>query len=176
MKRLAALTTVFLLAVAPAAEAKGTAQICGGAGCTTLSDPGIVGPLRSTFDSAPAPEPAPFYLVRFCGGADGTNCRGPSEWSYLYVPSAKAMLADDIGSGPVRWMHASLLSSLLAGLTKGLDPYPASPTWALTASPRDETPPTIWLAVTAALAALVFTMLRRGGPTRLGIPWRGPAR
>ena len=39
------------------------------------------------------------------------------------------MRGTNIGTGPVRWMQASLLSPLLAELTEGLEPYPASSTW-----------------------------------------------
>jgi hypothetical protein len=126
VKRLIALMVVVLLLPAPAAEAKATAQVCGATRCETVTDPGVVGPLRSTFGPARAPKPSPFYLVRFCSNAD---CRGRIEWSYLYVPSARTMRANNMGSGPVRWMHASLLQPLLVPVTKGLEPYSATPTW-----------------------------------------------
>ena len=120
------IVVVGLLAAVPAAEAKGKAQVCGAGGCVTVTDPGVVGPLRSTFSTAPAPAPAPFYVVRFCSPE---GCRAPYEWSYVYVPSPRAMRADDMGSGRVRWMRASLLSSLIADVTRGLEPYPASRSW-----------------------------------------------
>lgn len=157
MRRLVTLTAFVLLAGAPTAQAKGTAEVCGANDCTTVTEPGDVGYLRSTFGPARAPEPAPFYVVRFCSRAD---CRGPSEWSYLYVPSARAMRADDIGSGPVRWMEASLLSSLIAELTKDLEPYPASPAWTPAASERaaDASFPIGWIAlVFARLQAIAST-------------------
>lgn len=157
MKRLIALMVVVPLLSAPAAQAKGTAQVCGATGCETVTDPGVVGPLRSTFGPAPAPEPAPFYVVRFCSRAD---CRGPIDWSYLYVPSAGTMRADNMGSGPVRWMQASLLRSLLGPLTKRLEPHPASTTW--TSAPsrsarptRDTGFPVGWVAL-AALTAVAL--------------------
>jgi hypothetical protein len=163
LRRLVTLIALVFLVAAPAAQAKGIAQICGATGCATVTNPGDVGYLRSTFGPTPAPKPAPFYVVRFCPRAD---CRRPSEWSYLYVPSARAMRADNIGSGPVRWMQASLLSSLLADLTKDLEPYPASPTWT-PAAPKPATAtgdnglPIGWMGVAllAAVIALIFWRL-----------------
>jgi hypothetical protein len=166
-----ALIALVLLTGAPAAEAKGIAQVCGAGGCATVIDPGLVGPLRSTFGPAPAPKPAPFYVVRFCSGAD---CRGPIDWSYLYVPSARAMRANNIGSGPIHWMQASLLSPLLAQLTKGLEPYPASATWT-PAAPRPVTPAggtglPVGLVAPAALAAVIaFTLWRLGRRRRVAL-------
>ena len=112
-----ALAALALLTSAAAAEAKGTAAICGTDRCELVSDPGVVGPLRSTFGRAPAPTPAPFYVVRFCSTSD---CQGSVEWSYRYVPSVHAMRADNI----VRWMQASLLRELLGPLTLGTPALP----------------------------------------------------
>lgn len=173
MKRLIALMVVVPLLSAPAAQAKGTAQVCGATGCETVTDPGTVGPLRSTFGPAPAPEPAPFYVVRFCSRAD---CRGPIDWSYLYVPSARTMRSDNMGSGPVRWMQASLLQPLLGPLTKRLEPYAASPTWSPAPRPtgptRDTGFPVGWVALAALTAvalgasAAAFGRLGRAGAAR----------
>jgi len=164
LRRLVTLIGLVLLTGAPAAEAKGIAQVCGADGCATVTDPGLVGPLRSTFGPAPAPKPAPFYVVRFCSTPD---CRGPIDWSYLYVPSAKAMRANNIGSGPVHWMQASLLTPLVAQLTKGLEPYPASLTWT-PATPRPATPTRddafsiAWVALAALAAVIALTLWRLG--------------
>jgi len=168
MRRLIALATLVLLAGATAAEAKGTAEVCGAGGCATVTDPGLVGPLRSTFGPAPAPTPAPFYVVRFCSTGD---CRGPAEWSYLYVPSADAMRADNIGSGRVHWMRASLLGPLLGPLTRGLEPYPASATWTPAtpgpAAPSDAGWPIGLVALTSlGLAALIAITAWRSGRLR----------
>lgn len=161
-----ALAALALLAGPAAAEAKGTAAVCGTDRCELVTDPGVVGPLRSTFGRAPAPAPAPFYVVRFCSTSD---CRRSIEWSYLYVPSVDAMRADDIGSGRVRWMRASLLRELLGPLTLGLRPYPASATWTPstpTADARGRPPgsvalPSLLLAAVMAIAALT-ARTRRG--------------
>ena len=157
MTLLPLLAILVVLSAAPAAEAKGKAQVCGAGDCVTVTDPGTVGPLRSTFGSAPEPAPAPFYVVRFCSPE---GCRPPFEWSYVYAPSPRTMRADDMGSGRVRWMRASVLSSLIADLTRGLAPYPASGSWTPTASkPAAHTVDTAsagaWLVlVPAALVAL----------------------
>ena len=66
MRRQIALAALMLLAAATAAQAKGTAEICGAARCKLVTDPALVGPLRSTFGRTSAPTPAPFYAVRFC--------------------------------------------------------------------------------------------------------------
>lgn len=170
MRRLVTLIALLLLAGAPAAEAKGTAQVCGAGGCVTVTDPGVVGPLRSTFGPARAPKPAPFYVVRFCSRAD---CRGPIDWSYLYVPSARVMRANHIGSGPVRWMQASLLSSLVAELTKNLKPYPASPAWTPAARPARSTGdkgfPIGWITVAVLAAAIALIVWRLGSLRRFAL-------
>ena len=176
MRRLLPLIALVLLAGPPAAEAKGTAQVCGAGGCTTVTDPGLVGPLRSTFGPAPAPEPAPFFVVRFCAQA---NCRGQIDWSYLYVPSAKVMRANNMGSGAVHWMEASLLSSLLAQLTKGVDPYPESPTWqpstARPATPTDDGSPIAWVASGALILIIGLIVWRLPRSQRMRGPSAGRA-
>jgi hypothetical protein len=126
MRRVVPLIAVLLFSSPPAAQAKEeTVKICGAAGCVRFSAPGLAGPLNSTGSAAAAPAPAPFYVVRFYSGAVRP---GPPRWSYLYVPSAKAMRGNDFGRGRVRWMEAPYLR-LLDTLTEGLEPYPASPTW-----------------------------------------------
>jgi hypothetical protein len=171
VRRLVPLIALVLLAGAPAAEAKEIAQVCGAGDCATVIDPGLVGPLRSTFGPAPAPKPAPFYVVRFCPGAD---CRKGSDWSYLYVPSARAMRADNIGSGPIRWMQASQLRPLLAQLTEGLEPYRASPTWTPAThghvTPAGDTGvPFGWVAPAALAAVIALTLWWLGRRRRLAL-------
>ena len=167
LRQLVPIVGLVLLAAAPAAEAKGKAQVCGAGGCATVTDPGAVGPLRSTFGSAPAPAPAPFYVVRFCSPE---GCRAPYEWSYVYAPSPRAMRADDMGSGRVRWMRGSLLSSLIADVTRGLEPFPASRSWtpaARTTAARtaDADSALAWLVLVPAalVAAAALRRLRAAG-------------
>jgi hypothetical protein len=79
------------------------------------------------------------------------------------------MRANNLGSGPVHWMEASLVSSLLAQLTQGLEPYPASTTWMTTTPARPVTPardrgfPVGWVALTTLAGAAVVRSLRYTG-------------
>jgi hypothetical protein len=91
------------------------------------ADPGVVGPLHSTFAPTAAPAPAPFYVVRF---EQRAARRQREVWSYVYVPSARAMRSDAFGEGPIRWQDASLIRANLHNLTR-LAPYPASTAWRL---------------------------------------------
>jgi hypothetical protein len=126
--------TLVLLAAAPAplalpatAAAKGeqTVKVCGASACMSTDDPGVVGPLHSTFAPTSAPAPVPFYVVRF---EQRALRRQREVWSYIYVPSARVMRSDAIGEGPIRWQDASLIRANLPDLTR-LDPYPASTAW-----------------------------------------------
>jgi hypothetical protein len=112
------------LIAAGGAEAKteSTVSVCGVAACMSTDDPGLVGPLHSTFAAGPRPKPAPFYVVRF----DVAGRR--NAWSYIYAPSISAMRSDDFGKGPARWQDAALLAGSLPDLTR-LEPYPASAAW-----------------------------------------------
>jgi hypothetical protein len=82
--------------------------------------------LHSTGATRAAPDPAPFYVVRFRSGSERS---ATVTWSYVYVPSAKAMHANDYGHGPEKWMGARFLDPLIRELTKGLNPFPASSKW-----------------------------------------------
>ena len=169
VKRLVAMLGLVLLVATPAAEAKGTAEVCGASGCMAVTDPGLVGPLRSTFGPAPEPAPAPFYVVRFCSPE---GCRGRAEWSYVYAPSPRAMRADNIGSGRVHWMRASVVSTLLADLTRVLEPYPASRSWTPVRGapppppPATRTTPAVWLPVAAGALLVLLAASARGARQR----------
>lgn len=84
------------------------------------------------------------------------------------------MWANNMGSGPVHWMQASLLSSLLDQLTKDLEPYAASPTWT-PAAPRSAKPtgdngvPIGWIAVAVLAAAIALILWRLGRLRRLAL-------
>jgi hypothetical protein len=162
VRRLVPLIVLVLLASTPVAKAKELpVEVCGAGGCVTVSDRGLAGFLHSTGAPGVAPDPAPFYVVRFRSGA---GPRSPIAWSYLYVPSASAMRGNEFGSGPVRWMRASFLAPEMAELTKDLEPYPASPTWTPSTSARDEGFPVGWVALGAlAGVALAALALRRLG-------------
>ena len=131
----------------------------------------LLAPLRSTFDPAPAPTPSPFYVVRFCSAAD---CRGSIDWSYIYVPSARAMRADEMGSGPVRWMQASLLQPLLEPVTNRLEPYTATSAWSpaprATGGTRDAGFPFGWVALAGLSVGVIgATAAVLGRPRRVRV-------
>ncbi|MEA2442722.1 MAG: hypothetical protein QOJ12_14 [Thermoleophilales bacterium] len=146
-----------VLAIAPFAYAKGdgTAEVCGAGRCVGVHDHGDVGNLHSTGGTGPAPAAAPFYVVRF------------RDWSYIWVPSVGGQRADDFGSGPVRWRSAPFLAPLLAGLTKGLAPYPASSTWSPPARrPADAGFPFLPAGFGGLAAAIATAVLLRLTRTR----------
>jgi hypothetical protein len=156
MRRLITVAALGVLATATVAQAKEMpAEVCGAGGCVTVSNPGQVGALHSTGAPTAAPEPAPFFVVRFRSGVDA---RAPILWSYLYVPSVRAQRANDFGRGPVRWRRAEFVRPLLAELTKELEPYAASPTWTRTVSASDEGFPVGWVAL-GALGGAAFVVL-----------------
>jgi hypothetical protein len=162
VRRTVPLIVIVLLASAAVAWAKELpVDVCGAGGCVTVTDRGLAGLLHSTGAPSAAPDPAPFYVVRFRSGA---SSRAPIAWSYLYVASASAMRGNEFGSGPVRWMRASFLAPEIAELTKDLEPYPASPTWTASVPGRDNGFPFGWLALGAlAGTAVVALALRRLG-------------
>jgi hypothetical protein len=141
--RLIVFNILALLAVPAAAAAKAgeAVKVCGASACMRTDDPGIVGPLRSTFAPVPAPAPAPFFVVSF---EDGKR----EVWSYIYVPSVRAMRSDAFGRGPARWQDASLIRASLPDLTR-LEPYSASKTWRPPAGSQPEVP---WVPFPTAAA------------------------
>jgi hypothetical protein len=132
----------------------------------STDDPGVVGPLHSTFAPTAAPAPAPFFVVRF---EQRAARRQREVWSYVYVPSARAMPSDAFGEGPIRWQDASLISANLPDLTR-LDPYPAATAWR---SPRNGHHDVAWEPLPTAAADANPASLA-WGPTALGqsqTPW-----
>jgi hypothetical protein len=120
---LAVVAAALVLAVAPAASAKGPFQICGASACAVLAPEGQP-PIRLfTVDpatpSASAPAPAPYFLIRF---ADQGSPLG------YWIPSASMLR---VQGQPWRWV-AALPSevALLGETTAGLQPLapPARPT------------------------------------------------
>jgi hypothetical protein len=122
---LAAALPLVALPAAAAAKGEQTVRVCGASACMSTDDPGVVGPLHSTFAPRSALAPAPFYVVRF---EQRAVRRHRKAWSYIYVPSARAMRSHAFGKGPIRWQDASLIRADLPDLT-WLEPYPASPAW-----------------------------------------------
>jgi hypothetical protein len=128
-----------------------------------VPDRGDAGLLHSTGARGAAPDPAPFYVVRFHAGP---TSRAPIAWSYLYVPSASAIRGNEFGSGSVRWMQATFLGPLVADLTDELEPYPASPTWT-PSTPAEEPGFAVGWAALVAVAAVAAGALALLGRRRL---------
>jgi hypothetical protein len=157
VRRLVLLIAAVSLVAAPAAAAKEfTAEVCGARACVTVSDDGESGALHSTGVPAASPETAPFYVVRFRAWSDAGE---PIAWSYVYVPSARAMRANEFGSGIVRWMRApSLIVPTLGELTAALEPYPASSTWKPSVPREDDRFPVGWVTLGALAAAAIIAL------------------
>lgn len=102
MKRIAVLATLALVA-APAAQAKGPVQLCGPGGCATFAAEGDgLQWLLSLPGGAPAPAPAPYYVIRFAN-AVGTPLG-------YWIPSAR--IVRYVGSGGIGTWSATDDSSL----------------------------------------------------------------
>lgn len=153
-------------AAAAAAKADQVVKVCGASACMRTDDPGVVGPLHSTFAPTSAPAPAPFYVVSF---HDGQH----EVWSYIYVPSVRAMRSDAIGRGPVRWRDASLIRASLPDLTR-IEPYPASKTWHRPAGQQSDVPwvpfPTAAETADGVRVCGVSACVETDAPKQLGPP------
>jgi hypothetical protein len=115
------LVAFVVLAVAPAAQAKGPFQVCGASGCTVLAQEAQIGamPLRvfelpdGTAASGPA-APAPYYVIRF---ADFSNAVA------YWLPSASLLRVSQ--NGGVVWRPTlPNEEAFLRDKTAGLAPYP----------------------------------------------------
>jgi hypothetical protein len=167
---------IAVLLMSPATVAFGKespVEVCGADGCVQVLDRGLRGFLHSTGARGPAPDPAPFYVVRFRADA---SSRAPITWSYVYVPSAKAMRGTAFGSGPVRWMRAAFLAPAFDAFADDLDPYPASSTWTPRVPPPDDRFSLPWLAlgllgaITAGALAWAIHRTRALPPTAAFAP------
>jgi hypothetical protein len=157
------ITLIVLLTPGPAGAKEQAVEVCGGSGCVNVPDRGDAGLLHSTGARSAAPDPAPFYVVRF---HSGPTSRASIAWSYLYVPSASAMRGNEFGSGSVRWMRAPFLGPLVADLTENLEPYPASPTWT-PSTPVEEPGFAVGWAALVAVAAVAAGALALRSSRRL---------
>jgi hypothetical protein len=127
MRRLIPAIVVVVLYLTPSAWAKELpVEVCGQDGCVRVADPGDAGMLHSTGATRAAPAPAPFYVIRF---RLGPKRSAAVAWSYVYVPSAKAMRGNDYGRGLEKWMGAQFLDPLIRELANGLNPFPACSMW-----------------------------------------------
>jgi hypothetical protein len=114
------LVVLLALAFVPAAAAKGPFQVCGSSGCAILSDETQL-PLRlfglpegtATLD---APQPAPYYIVKFAGIGDTLAYWVPSSGVLRIVPQ-------NAGGAWVRTLASE--DALLREKAAGLKPYPA---------------------------------------------------
>lgn len=166
---------VALLAPTPAlAKGPDRASICGASGCVTVANVEEVNVLAlwtAGFEVRNEPPAAPFFTVEL------TTTRGAvAKWSYVYVPSARALkiIRADFSGGisgvqPMNeWVSAS--TEVLAAYetaTSAMPPFPASAGWIVsTPDERDVT----WLivALMSAAAALVALLFLRRIVTRRG--------
>jgi hypothetical protein len=148
--------------VVPSASAKGpdTARICGASGCTTIQDVSTVNTLAlytSGFEPRSAPRPAPFFTVELTSSIHDPGAAG---WSFLYVPSARALkiVRADFSGGvydePTRDSWASLSGEALAAYRRAtpvMSPFPADPAWIVASTANEREVP--WWIVALAIAA-----------------------
>jgi hypothetical protein len=149
------------LATAPVGHAKGpdSAQMCGKSACTTtttIEDVNVLALWGSGFDARAEPAAAPFYTVEL------RSTRGSKqEWSFLYVPSARAVKvirADFSGgvSGVTTqndWVTPT--DDVLAVYDRvagDLAPHEASEAWVASSDGGRDVP---WLPLVVLVAALV---------------------
>ena len=182
-----ALTIALLLIAAPAAQAKEIARVavCGASDCTVLTRKDMSNErlhlLVEAVGEAPAPAaPAPWYRIKARVKGDGETF----TFTNAYVPSEGLIRGRAEGGGAI-WM--SILPDakpILARVTKGLEPLPASRLTGLDVKPPtaqvDEVfapapaPATVkagtqwpWLAAAVAgvLAAAALIRRRRAHPS-----------
>lgn len=164
---------VALLAVTPAlAKGPDLASICGASGCATVDDVEKVNVLAlwtAGFEVRKEPPTAPFFTVEL------TTTRGAvAKWSYLYVPSARALkiIRADFSGGisgvqPMNeWVSPS--TGVLAAYdtaTAAMSPFPASAGW-IVGTPDERDVPWLIVALLGTAAALVALLLSRRIVTR----------
>lgn len=166
---------VALLAVTPAlAKGPDLASICGTSGCATVDDIEEVNVLAlwtAGFEVRKEPPTAPFFTVEL------TTTRGAvAKWSYVYVPSARALkiIRADFSGGisgvqPMNeWVSPS--TEVLAAYetaTSAMSPFPASAGW-IVGTPDERDVPWLIVALLSAAAALVALLFLRRIVTRRG--------
>ena len=176
MRLWAGLAAAAVLIVAPSALAKGpdTARICGESGCTTVDsveDVNVLALYTSGFQARSEPGAAPFFNV------DLTSSFGArAEWSFLYVPSARAVkiIRADFSGGVAgvqtqnSWVTPT--PDVLAAYERATDamsPFPANEQWIAPKSDGADIPWAI-VGLGAVMALLVAGLLftRRVGARR----------
>ena len=155
---------LFALTASTTALAKvETVTVCGESGCATITEPEDVNALAlysGGYGERAEPEPAPFFTVTLAPRT-GTS----QEWSFLYVPSARAVkvVRADFSDG-ITGMHTkndwvSPGAEALAAneqATESLTAFPATDDWVVSGSDGRDVP---WLPVVAALAAMLLALL-----------------
>jgi hypothetical protein len=128
--------------------------------------------VTSGFRQSREPPAAPFYTVELT-----SSRQSDVKWSFLYVPSAKALkivradFSGGIGGAPATsntWVSPSKeVVTAYGDATVGLEPFATSPEWVPSAPDARSVP---WLPILAALAAAaLFALLlfsRRGSKRR----------
>lgn len=166
---------VALLAVTPAlAKGPDLASICGASGCATVDDVEKVNVLAlwtAGFEVRKEPPTAPFFTVEL------TTTRGAvAKWSYLYVPSARALkiIRADFSGGisgvqPMNeWVSPSTeVLGAYETATAAMSPFPASAGW-IVGTPDERDVPWLIVALLSAAAALVALLSLRRIVTRRG--------
>jgi hypothetical protein len=166
--QIAVLTLTAALALPAAAAAKEiqSVQACGADGCDDVTNIASPAALDGGGRGNPPAGAAPFFRFKVAVKAG----EGRSGWSFLYVPSAQKVRADD-GT----WMNPTTASlHALDRLVRGRQPLAAArlaPPAAAPSSPAADSsvPAVAWafgIAGAVALAACALILaLRRRGPT-----------
>ena len=165
--RWTSLLAVAVLTMTSSALAKGpdTAQICGSSGCVTATTPEKVNVLAlytSGFAAREEPAAVPFFTVEL------TSTRAEDvNWSFIYVPSAKAIhiveadFSDGIYETPAKNQWVTPSAAVVAAYqtaTEALSPFPASSEWTA-ASSGDRDVPWVIVGLLAAAFALIGLLL-----------------
>ena len=178
------LSAACLLVPAAAASAKAVrkAELCGAAGCATVSGTGDeLMTLTEAAGPAAAPRPAAWYRLRLTIGPEGGDGFEPIVLRNAYVPAAGLLRVESDG-GP-NWVEAyPAARRLLDSAARGLQPFKPSALRdaAAAAAPERRAAAVVpsgggggggpWLALVAAAAVLAVGLVvvarRRGGRLR----------
>lgn len=139
MRAIAALATVFLAALLPAAlQAKGSATVraCGPRECAPVGDGTLAAHVASPQETVDPPAVSPYYRLDIGFGAG----ESASSYSTLFVP-AEGLIASNAG-GLLWYLPRTEAFGALREATRGVDPYAVPRAW-----PRYvETPDPSWFS------------------------------
>jgi hypothetical protein len=170
--RFACLLAAAVLVVAPEAVAKGPdiVRVCGASGCSEIHDVAEVNALAlytSGFESRSEPAAAPFFTVHL---TSSVHDLGNAGWSFLYVPSARALkiIRADFSGGvydePTTNSWVSLSDEALAAYQRAtpvMSPFPANADWVVSTTDDRESRWLIVMLVVAAGAVALLLLSRR---------------